>query len=72
MVVLEVFGGIVVVILGCAAIFDYRTRRRGYIPGPDGAASARLSVEGEAPEPQPGVITGRQGFRSPRDANRGS
>jgi hypothetical protein len=71
MIVLEVFGGIVVAVLGGAAIFDRRARRRGYIPGPDGTASTRLSIEGEAPAPQPGLITGRQDFRSTGDSQPG-
>jgi hypothetical protein len=69
MIVLKVFGGIVVVALGGAAIFDHRARRRGYIPGPDGTASTRLNIEGEAPAPQRGIISG-SGFRPPHETER--
>ena len=45
MIIFAWFGGIIVLAIAGAAIYDHRTRRRGWTPGPTGITQKLLSVD---------------------------
>jgi hypothetical protein len=65
MIIFAWFGGIIVLAIAGAAIYDHRTRRRGWTPGPTGITQKLLSVDGGGSgfgKPDPlGAIPGSQG-----------
>jgi hypothetical protein len=46
MIILAWFGGIVVAVVAAAAMYDRRTRRRGWSTGPTGITEKLLNVDG--------------------------
>jgi hypothetical protein len=57
MIVLAWLGGVVVVVIALAAVYDHRARRRGLNPGPSAAVARRLSAGATGPSPDRGVST---------------
>lgn len=55
MIVLAWFGGIIILAVAGAAIYDFRANRRGLRTGPTGVVRKQLGVNGSAPYGQHGM-----------------